>query len=235
MRRIQALWLAQHPPVRLGLVINIQIFAVQAERGSGEAVPVVCDCENRSEPHVRTWKYVRTTLLYCCHWDYHVSRVHHDNTCNGAVLLSPSYFADRPCLWHPIQPLSLARTPTLQHPSSRTLEISGFPKSRHNAIASFLVLNQPYATLLPYLAGIGLVAAEDPGPAPSAGLILYYCSVMITPALVLLTGRVLAGPLLQGPLQKLEQFLSRHAGGTVALILFLVGLFLGLNALEGLS
>ena len=91
------------------------------------------------------------------------------------------------------------------------------------------------ATLLPYLAGIGLVAAEDPGPAPSVGLILYYCAVMITPALVLLTGRVLAGPLLQGPLQKLEHFLSRHASGTVALILFLVGLFLGLNALEGLS
>ncbi|GAA1811354.1 GAP family protein [Nesterenkonia flava] len=91
------------------------------------------------------------------------------------------------------------------------------------------------ATLLPYLAGIGFVAAEDPGMPLSSALILFYCLVMVTPALVLLAARVLARRLLEEPLKKLEVFLSRHANGTVALILFLVGLFLGLNALEGLQ
>lgn len=91
------------------------------------------------------------------------------------------------------------------------------------------------ATLIPYLAGIGLVAATAPAPPGSALMILFYCAVMVTPALVLLLGRIAARPLLERPLAKLEGFLSRHANGTIALILFLLGLFLGLNALEGLQ
>ena len=91
------------------------------------------------------------------------------------------------------------------------------------------------ATLLPYLAGIGLVAAEDPGMPAAPGMVLFYCLVMIIPALVLLAGRLLARRALERPLQWLEGFLSRHASGTVALILFLLGLWLGLGALEGLG
>ncbi len=91
------------------------------------------------------------------------------------------------------------------------------------------------ATLIPYLAGIGLVAGTTPELPGSALMILFYCAVMVTPALVLLLGRIAARPLLERPLAKLEGFLSRHANGTIALILFLLGLFLGLNALEGLQ
>ncbi|WP_120004183.1 GAP family protein [Nesterenkonia muleiensis] len=90
------------------------------------------------------------------------------------------------------------------------------------------------ATLLPYLAGIGLVAATAPELPGSALMILFYCAVMIMPAVVLLAGRIVAHRLVEGPLSRLEGFLSRHAHGTIALILFLLGLFLGLNALEGL-
>lgn len=89
-------------------------------------------------------------------------------------------------------------------------------------------------TLIPYLTGIGLVAGQSPEPLGSVGMILFYCAVMIAPAVVLLVGRVLARRLLERPLRRLEAFLSRHANGTIAVILFLVGLFLGLNALEGL-
>lgn len=89
------------------------------------------------------------------------------------------------------------------------------------------------ATLLPYLAGIGLVAAEDPGLPAAPSMIVFYCLVMVTPALALLIGRLLARQALEGPLQRLEAFLSRHANGTVALILFVVGLWLGLGALGG--
>lgn len=91
------------------------------------------------------------------------------------------------------------------------------------------------ATLLPYLAGIGLVAAADPGLPAAPALILFYCVVMILPALVLLAARVFAHRALERPLRWLEGFLSRHANGTVALILFLVGLWLGINALGGLE
>lgn len=91
------------------------------------------------------------------------------------------------------------------------------------------------ATLLPYLAGIGLVASHAPQPPGSVGMILFYCVVMILPALVLLGGRLVAHRLLERPLRRLEAFLSRHANGTIAVILFLVGLFLGLNALDGLQ
>lgn len=91
------------------------------------------------------------------------------------------------------------------------------------------------ATLLPYVAGIGMVAAEDPGLPTAPGMILFYCLVMIVPALVLLTARIAAGQAVEQPLQKLEGFLSRHANGTIALILFLLGLWLGINALGGIQ
>ncbi|WP_191089777.1 GAP family protein [Nesterenkonia ebinurensis] len=91
------------------------------------------------------------------------------------------------------------------------------------------------ATLIPYLAGIGLVAATAPELPGSALMILFYCAVMIAPALVLLMGRMVAHRLLERPLARLEGFLSRHTNGTIALILFLLGLFLGLNAVEGLQ
>lgn len=91
------------------------------------------------------------------------------------------------------------------------------------------------ATLLPYLAGIGLVAAADPGVPAAPALILFYCAVMILPATLLLTARVVAHRALERPLRRLEGSLSRHASGTVALILFLIGLWMGLNGLGGLD
>lgn len=92
-----------------------------------------------------------------------------------------------------------------------------------------------FATLIPYLSGIGLIASVSPQLPVSALMILFYCAVMITPALVLLVGRVTARRWLEIPLSRLEGFLSRHTHGTVALILFLLGLLLGLNALDGLQ
>ncbi len=86
------------------------------------------------------------------------------------------------------------------------------------------------ATLLPYLAGIAVVAAETPEAPMGPAMILFYCMVMITPALVLLVLRLTAHRALERPLKKLEGFLSRHANGTVALILFLLGLWLVLGA-----
>lgn len=48
------------------------------------------------------------------------------------------------------------------------------------------------ATLIPYLTGLGLVASASPGLPVSATMIICYCAVMISPALVLLVGRLAA-------------------------------------------
>lgn len=96
-----------------------------------------------------------------------------------------------------------------------------------------VVLELP--TLVPYLAGIGLVAGQGPGWPDGSPMILFYCAVMIAPALVLLLARMLAHGLIAAPLERLEAWLSRHANATIALILFLAGLYLGLGALRGLG
>ena len=100
---------------------------------------------------------------------------------------------------------------------------------------AFLAVGLEIATLLPYLAGIGMVAAEGPGMPTSAGYLLFYCAMMIAPATVLLLGRLVAARLLAGPLERLEGFLSRHANGTIALILFLFGAWMSLNAAGALG
>lgn len=91
------------------------------------------------------------------------------------------------------------------------------------------------ATLLPYLAGIGLVATTDPGIPLAPLMIVFYCLVMLVPALVLLIGRIVAHKVLEQPLQKLEAFMSRHSNGAFGWVLFLLGLLLGLNALGPLQ
>lgn len=90
-------------------------------------------------------------------------------------------------------------------------------------------------TLLPYLAGLGLVAASEMSIVGSLSLVAFYCLVMLLPALVLLFARVVASSRLGSPLQRLEAFLNRHSAGLVSTVVFLVGLWLGLNALEGLG
>ena len=108
-------------------------------------------------------------------------------------------------------------------------------KGSHGGVGALLTLGLiavglEIASLLPYLAGIGLVAAEDPGVPLAPGLIVFYCIVMIAPALLLLIGRVVGGKLLDGMLRKIEGFLSRHASGTIAWIIGILGILLAVNA-----
>lgn len=91
------------------------------------------------------------------------------------------------------------------------------------------------ATMLPYLAAIGLIATEGPawpGPVP---LLAGYCLVMVLPATVLLVGRAVAGRALEGPLRRLDGWLTRHAASTTAWVVGIVGVLLGLDALDALG
>lgn len=86
------------------------------------------------------------------------------------------------------------------------------------------------ATMLPYLAAIGIITAQGPGW-PGDGLMLVgYCLIMIGPALVLTGGRLLARAALEGPLTRLDRWLTKHAQSTTAWVIGIVGVILGLRA-----
>lgn len=91
------------------------------------------------------------------------------------------------------------------------------------------------ATMLPYLAAIGLIASE--GPAwPWSGLLLFgYCIVMVLPAFVLLVGRLVAHRTLERPLARLDKWLTKNAQSTTAWVIGIVGFLLTVNAIYDLG
>jgi hypothetical protein len=62
-----------------------------------------------------------------------------------------------------------------------------------------------------------------------------YCLVMITPALVLVALRVVAARLVEGPLRKLDSYLTRTAATTTAWVVGIVGVLLALHASAALG
>jgi hypothetical protein len=90
------------------------------------------------------------------------------------------------------------------------------------------------ATMLPYLAALGLIGTQGPGW-PTSGLwILGYCLVMIAPALVLTAARVFAARLVAGPLGRLDSWLTRNAASTTAWVVGIVGFLVARDAISRL-
>ncbi|GHC98738.1 GAP family protein [Zhihengliuella salsuginis] len=100
---------------------------------------------------------------------------------------------------------------------------------------AFIAVGLELPTLLPYLAGIGLVAGTGPAWPGSIVLILFYCAVMLLPAVLVVLGRLVAHRVVDAPLRRLEAWLSRHAGATIGWVVGILGVLLGLNALSGLG
>lgn len=86
------------------------------------------------------------------------------------------------------------------------------------------------ASMLPYLAGIGIIAAEGPGWPGDALVLLGYCLVMIAPALVLTLGRLLGRAALDAPLRRLDGWLTVHAQSMTAWVIGIVGFLLAAQA-----
>lgn len=86
------------------------------------------------------------------------------------------------------------------------------------------------ASMLPYLAGIGIITAQGPGWPGSALLLAGYCLVMIAPAILLTLGRLLAHKVLERSLRTIERWLSKHATSTTAWIIGIVGFILAARA-----
>ena len=87
------------------------------------------------------------------------------------------------------------------------------------------------ASMLPYLAAIGIIGTQGPGGPVSGLWILAYCGVMIAPALVLTALRVLAAPLVARPLAALDRWLMKHAASATAWAVGIVGFLLARAAI----
>lgn len=85
-------------------------------------------------------------------------------------------------------------------------------------------------TMVPYLAGIGLLTASDAGTVTSVLVLACYVGVMILPALVLLAVRLLARRAVEPTLRRLESWMTRTAGETTAWIVGIVGFLLARDA-----
>lgn len=91
------------------------------------------------------------------------------------------------------------------------------------------------ATMVPYLAAIGLLASSELSFGVVGVTLAVYCVVMITPALVLLAARVLLDHRITPALARIEAFMTRHAREASAWVVSLAGLFLIATVPNGLT
>jgi len=82
------------------------------------------------------------------------------------------------------------------------------------------------ASMIPYLAAIGLLTASELSLLGRSVVFFGYCLVMIIPASLLLVARLFLHDDVAPLLKKLESLLSRHTNGAMAWVVFLVGLYL---------
>jgi hypothetical protein len=85
-------------------------------------------------------------------------------------------------------------------------------------------------TVLPYLAAVGLLASAGLSPVWYLPLLVGYCVVMVLPALVLVGLRVAAHDRLEGPLRRLDNFLSRHADSAIGWVMAIAGFLIARDA-----
>ncbi|MBM7479012.1 GAP family protein [Oerskovia jenensis] len=91
------------------------------------------------------------------------------------------------------------------------------------------------ASMLPYLAAIGMMTRSDLGWPATAVVLAGYCVVMVLPALVLLAGRVLAARQVGPLLDRLNAWMTKNAASTTAWVVGIVGFLLARDAVVWLG
>jgi hypothetical protein len=86
------------------------------------------------------------------------------------------------------------------------------------------------ATMLPYLAAIGMVTSAGIGAAPTTLTMAAYCLVMVLPALLLLAARLVARNAVEPLLVKINDWMVKHAASTTGWVLGIVGFLLARDA-----
>lgn len=91
------------------------------------------------------------------------------------------------------------------------------------------------ATMLPYLAALGIVGAAGLPVAARGGLLLAYCLVMVLPALVLLVARTVAADRVAGPLRRIDAWAARQGDSALGWVVGIGGFLLARDALGRLG
>jgi len=86
------------------------------------------------------------------------------------------------------------------------------------------------ASMVPYVAALGILATAGLDTPATLLVLLGYCLVMVTPALVLLGLRLALHRVLARPLARLETWLRRNARETVAWVVFILGFLVARGA-----
>lgn len=91
------------------------------------------------------------------------------------------------------------------------------------------------ASMVPYLAAMGILSTAGLSFSASAGVLAAYCLVMIAPALVLLGARLALQERIAPALARFEGWLTRSSREAAAWVLFLLGAWLAAGAADQLG
>jgi hypothetical protein len=91
------------------------------------------------------------------------------------------------------------------------------------------------ASMVPYLAAIGLVGTADLSRPVTVAILAAYCVVMVVPALLLLVGRVAAARHVEPVLHRVDTWMKRNAQENTAWILGIIGFIIASDAARGLG
>jgi len=91
------------------------------------------------------------------------------------------------------------------------------------------------ATMVPYLAAIGILSANDVSVPAGVAVLAAYSLIMIVPALTLLALRLSLARVVERPLARMDAWFSRKGDELLAWTLGIVGFFVALDAFRRLS
>lgn len=91
------------------------------------------------------------------------------------------------------------------------------------------------ATMLPYLAAMGLLSRADVDRPVQLVVLVGYVLVMVLPALVLLVLRLAAARLVEPWLERVDAWMSARTGSMMSWVIGIVGFFVAADALQRLT
>lgn len=102
------------------------------------------------------------------------------------------------------------------------------PEASYAAVAGvgLLAALVEVGSMLPFLAAVGIVSSADLSLVGEVAVVLAYTLVMVLPALLLLSVRLVAGHRLDAPLSRLSRWFDRHAGNAGLWAAAIIGLLL---------
>jgi hypothetical protein len=121
-----------------------------------------------------------------------------------------------------------------RHERWRQRVVGDAATTRAVAVVALLAGLVEAASMLPYLAAIGMLTASGLVLPAQIGVLAGYVVVMTLPALVLLGGRLLASGALTPWLERINQWMQRNGGEILGWVVGIVGFLLAADAAQSL-